>query len=238
MRKYLPVFVALLGLAGVGRAGLKFDSELVKVDAAPEKDTVEAVFSFEVTGTEAMDLGEVETSCGCMKADPDKKTYAPGEKGKITAVFKLGSFEGTVNKTLWVNSNDKEKPRHELTLEVTIPKLVEISPEVSTWNVGDEPTARVVKFKVLGERTIHVVAAVCSREKFTAEIKEIKKGKEYDITLKPADTVEPTLGALRIETDCEIPRFKNRLCFFNITRNLKPVPPATTPAPVPAPAAK
>lgn len=227
-----PLFLALsLGLAGLGHAGLVFEADVVQETAGATQETHESKFRFKVEGDKPITITEVQTTCGCLSASADKKTYAPGESGTVSAVITLGSFEGEITKSVYVHSDDPAAGKRQLQMKITIPKLMEITPDVTTWQVGDEPVAKIVSIKVLHEKPIEITGVTSTREKFTTEVKEIIKGREYQIKITPETTAEPTLGALRISTTCDVPRYKNRLAFFNVVR-----PRSTAARPVPAPA--
>jgi hypothetical protein len=211
------VGIFLIGQAPVN-GGLVFDSNVVKSTARPEEDHHIVHIPFRVDGAQPITITEIETTCGCLSAKADQENYRPGEKGMITAIFKLGSFEGEVTKSLYVRSNDPAGGRRELSVSITIPRLFEITPEVTSWTVGEEPKPKTISFKVLQEKPVEITGVTSTREAFKAEVKEVAKGREYEITLTPASTGEPVLGALRIETTCEVPRYRHRLCFFNVLR--------------------
>jgi len=222
--KCLLIFIFLLGLSSAGRGGLAFDADVVQETAKASEQAHKVVFRFKVVGEKPITIKEVQLTCGCLSAAADKTTYAPRESGTITAFMTLGSFEGEVTKSIYVHSDDPTGPRRQLQMKITIPKLMEISPDVTTWQVGDAPVPKTISVKVLYEKPIEVTGVISTREKFTAEVKEITKGREYQIVLSPETTAEPVLGALRLTTTCDVPRYKNRLVFFNVVR-----PSAATP---------
>jgi hypothetical protein len=227
-------FLMMLSLTGAlalpGWAGLVFDREVATESAAPSEETHESKFLFKNEGTAAVTIKEVQSSCGCLGASADKPVYQPGESGTISATIKLGSFEGEVIKSIYVLSDDPEAPKRMLQMKITIPRLMEVSPEVTTWSVGEEPKPKTLSIKVLRDQPIEVVAVSSTRDNFTVELKEIEKGRAYEVVMTPKSTSDPTLGAVKIETTCEISRYQNRLAFFNIVR---PRRPAGTPAPAP-----
>ena len=114
------------------------------------------VFPFKVVGEKPITIKEVQLTCGCLSAAADKTTYAPGESGTITAVMTLGSFEGEVTKSIYVHSDDPTGPRRQLQMKITIPKLMEISPDVTTWQVGDMPVPKTISVKMLYEKPIEI----------------------------------------------------------------------------------
>ena len=57
-----------------------------------------------------------------------------------------------------------------------------------------------------------------TRENVEFSWKEITPGREYEVTVKPKTTGEVMLGALRIETDSNIPKYQRQLAFFSVYR--------------------
>lgn len=226
-----------------GRAGLVFERDVATETAAPSEETHESKFVFKNTGTSAVTISEVQTTCGCLGASADKMTYQPGESGTISATIKLGTFEGEVTKSIYVMSDDGEAPKRMLQMKITIPRLMEISPEVTTWTIGEEAKPKKLSIKVLRDEPIEVTAVSSTRENFAVELRELEKGRAYEVILTPKTTAEPTLGAVKIETTCELSRYKNRLAFFNVIRPRRPAgaaipaPGAATTSPVQVPPA-
>ena len=85
------------------------------------------------------------------------------------------------------------------------------------------PEAKTFKVVVDHPEPIHITDVVCKRDGFTHELKTVKKGREYEIVLKPESTDKAMLGMLRISTDCKIPKHKTQMAFFAISR-ARPTP--------------
>jgi hypothetical protein len=224
------------------RAGLVFEREVATETAAPSEETHESKFVFKNAGSKPVTISEVQSTCGCLGASTDKLIYQPGESGTVSATIKLGTFEGEVIKSIYVLSDDEEEPKRQLQMKITIPRLMEVLPEVTTWAVGEEAKPKKLTVKVLRDQPIVVTAVSSTRENFTVELVEVEKGRAYEVIMTPKTTAEPTLGAVKIETDCELSRYKNRLAFFNVVRPRRPaaaaIPaPGAATTPVPAPPA-
>jgi hypothetical protein len=207
--------------------GLTFERTLFKQTAKHGDTEVTADFKFKVTGDKTVNIKDVATYCSCLKAKTkDGKTeFKPGEEGIVETAFLLGTFEGEVTKQVEVVTDDPNHKEITLGVKVTIPPLYKVEPEHLIWTVGDEAKAKTMKFTVLGDKEINVTGLVSSRENMVAELKEIKKGREYEIKLTPKTTEEPVLGVLRVETNAPFTRYQKRLLFFSITRQkVDPVP--------------
>lgn len=221
---------------GPASAGLVFDATELKETADVTSETHEVRFSFRVEGTEPITIENVTTSCSCISAGADKKVYQPGETGEVKAVFKLGAFEGEQLKTLQVHSSDSMARSRQLQVRINIPKVYELTPEMTTWTVGEEPEAKTVTVKVLGDQAIEITEALSSREAVKAELREITKGREYQVVLKPDSTEKPMLGAVKLSTSSSVPRLQSKTLYFNIMRP-RGARAKTAAAPAAAPAA-
>jgi hypothetical protein len=204
-------------------AGLKYESTSLALKAKPEEDELAAVYKFKNEGKEAVKVLQVETSCGCLKAEADKKSYEPGEIGVINAVFKLSKFTGAQSKSITVVSNDKSNSRQKLNVSVDIPKVVEITPALLEWKVGEEAKTKSFRIKIPHVDPIKILSVKPSRDTFSYEMKTIEEGRDYEILLTPMATDTPMLGVLRIETDCAIEKHKRQMAFFSIAKP-RPVP--------------
>lgn len=220
---------AALCLGAVAHAGLTFEKVELSRTADRAATETAADFKFKVTGDKPVKITDIATYCSCLKAKTkgDKLEFQPGEEGIVETAFLLGTFEGEVAKQVVVTTDDPAQPEITLTVKVTIPVVYKVEPESVAWDVGEEPKAKKMKFTIVDDKAIAVTGLVSSRDNMVAEVKEVTKGREYEITLTPKSTAEPMMGVLRVETDAPYPRFQKRLLFFNVKR------PKATPAPQP-----
>ncbi len=233
--RYLPILVSVGLLALPARAELAFERVVAVETASPAEDSFTSNFAFKNVGARPVTISEVQTTCGCLGASADKKTYQPGESGVVTAQIKLGSFEGEVIKSIYVLSDDPKAGKRMLQMKVTIPRLMEISPEVTTWSLGEDPAPKRLTIKVLRDEPITVVSATSRRENFTVELREVQKGRLYEVIMTPKTTAQQSLGAIEIVTDCELARYQKKMAFANVVRQRRP-PANPIPAPGAAPA--
>lgn len=227
--------LAAVACLGAARAELVFEQTEKKITADAADETRDFQFAFTNTGSAPVTINQVQTSCGCLNAAADKTTYAPSEKGIVSATIKLGTFEGEISKALFVLSNDQGHERRQLTMKVTIPKVLEITPEVTTWTLDETPAAKTVTIKILGDKPFEIRSVVSQRENFVTELKEIEKGRHYEAIITPKLTNAPTLAALKVETTSEVKRHQSKLIFANIVR---PRPSSAASPPVQEPPVK
>jgi hypothetical protein len=234
---YFP-FLAALAFAAPAQAGLEFEKPLQSTVVKIADTEIGTRFAFKVVGEKPVKILDIRTFCSCVKAQTvdGKMEYQPGETGVIETAFEVGSFEGELKKEVVVQTDDPAHPETNLVLQISLPGLFEITPAQVVWMVGEAPSAKTVRIRVLGDDPVAVTGAVSSREAVKTAIREITAGKEYEISLTPAATDTKVLGLVRVETDSKYPRYQKRLVFFNIT-DKKPAAPAPAPPPAPKPSA-
>jgi hypothetical protein len=238
--KLLPGLSALLLLSVLpALAGLEFEKTTLTHTSKHSDTEVEGEFKFKVTGDKTITIKDIASYCSCLKAvtKDGKLEFKPGEEGVVQAKFLLGTFEGQVSKQLDVITDDIAQPEIKLSVTVTIPQIFKMEPESLRWELGEEAKAKTIKLTVLDEKEIAVTGLVSSRDNMAAAFKEVKKGREYEITLTPKTTAEPMLGVLRVETNAPYPRYQKRLLFFNVTKPKAAAAPTTPPPPTTAPTA-
>jgi Protein of unknown function (DUF1573) len=227
-RRLLP---ALLLTTALAHAGLEFEKTEITVPAKADDTQVSAEFKFKVTGDRPVRITDIDPTCSCLKAETKdgRAEYKPGEEGVLHSVFELGAFEGVVGKQIILHTDQPGQAELSLTVKVEIPLIYKAEPETLTWEKDEAPKPKTIKFTIVDEKEIAVTGIVSSRDGMNAEVKEVKKGREYTVTLTPRTTAEPMLGFVRVETDAPYARHKKRLLFFNIKRAAAPGP--TLPAP-------
>lgn len=87
-----------------------------------------AEFKFTNTGDGLLEIKDIEKCCGVV-TKVDKNEFAPGESGVVQAEFQTFQKPGLFMKNIYVNSNDKTKPRLALTIKATVVSKVGYSPK-------------------------------------------------------------------------------------------------------------
>lgn len=200
------------------QAHLKFDQEPLEVRPQPEQDQVEATFSFRNISDKPVRVTGLESTCSCLEASVDKETYQPGEKGTGKAVFKVSNFVGRHEKTLHIYTDDSANPDNVLNTVIDVPVVVEIEPKVLKWSLGEAPVPKTFTIRMVGETPIHIKNVNSTRDSVSFEKVEINPGREYQITVTPKNTEKVVIGALRIETDSQYPRYARQMAFYSIVR--------------------
>ena len=215
--RFLFLTIAL-GLCGIGRAEMALEAPVIEVKPKPEDETVSTTFVFYNKGTTPVRVLSLDSSCSCLSADLDKAIYQPGEKGTGRAEFRVSSFVGRHEKSLHVKTDDPNQADWVIPFVLDVPAVVDIQPKTLQWWVGDPANAKTLRVTMTGEQPIKIESLSATREKVEFSFKEITPGREYEVTVRPTTTEEVMLGALNIQTDSKIPKYKRQLAFFSVYR--------------------
>ncbi len=219
------IFLALAGAAP--SLALVFEETDIAYTAKPEDDEFTVEFLFRNDTSKPVRIRQVDSNCGCLRADADREVYEPGEEGKITAVFAIGSFEGVQTKSVQVSTDEvggtAQKPEgtreYSLNVKLTVPALVEIEPKLAVWELGGEAEPRVLKVRMLHEDPVHITEVKSTRPNFKTEWKAVREGREYEITVTPDSVDKALLGMLTIFTDCPVAKHQRKMAFFSVQKH-------------------
>ena len=219
MRHYFTIITFLFFLPIVAFSEIKFGHQEIEIKAKASDEIVTFVFPFKNIGNGPVSIIDVNLTCSCLSAKTDKKSYGPGEEGHLKAIFSIGSFTGIQRKsmTLISKGQGKGEVRDSLLAILTIPDVVTIEPELIKWKVGEDPLVKTFTFKVPYVDPIKITNVSCTREGFDVSL-VTKKGREYEIKIKPLKTSKPMLGMIKIETDSKLKKHSRKLAFFSIAR--------------------
>ena len=211
----------LLPLAARGE--LKF--EQTQVELHPGVNDKEAVghFKYQNTGSAPVHFKSVRTSCGCTAAQTQKDQVGPGEKGEITATFKIGDRTGTQVKTVTVETDDTAHAVTMLTLKAILPELLQIQPNLLSWNTGEAPQPKTITVKPSKDFPVKELQVNSPSPEFSTKVGRDPKSGEFKIDVTPKETSRPSATALTIQ-----PAGSSRI--FYATARVMPAP-ATSASP-------
>jgi hypothetical protein len=191
---------------------LKFQEEVRKVNLAADAQTTVVDFPFTNASDRPVLIQSVEKNCDCLEVQisDSKLRYEPGEHGVIRANFKLDNLVGEVEKSLdlYLAGDPIDKPSHRLIAQLHIAELVKFTEKTVKWTIGEPPTPQKIDIEMVHTKPIRILKTTCSLEGFQLDLKVIEDGKRYELWVTPAKTTDPGLALLRVETDCEVPRYR------------------------------
>jgi hypothetical protein len=218
-----------LGTLASAQAQLSF--EQMEIELHPKATDAEAIanFKYENKGTKPIKITSVKSSCGCTVAASQKDQVAPGEKGEVTANFKIGGRTGLQQKAVTVTTDDPNQPTINLMLKAVIPVALEIQPNFVYWESGEAPKPKAINVKAGKDVTVTTLEVTSSGPEFTTKVDKGSAPGEFKVLVTPRDTKEMLNATLTIKPD--FPQV-----FYATARVTPPAPPANAPAPA-APAA-
>lgn len=188
----------LVVLRSLAFAELRWDKDELAFHPAPTDSTVTAEFAFTTTGRESVTIESVQASCACITAKADRKTYRPGEKGLVTAVFDLGQRTGVQDKKIAVKIEGESEPVT-LRMVVHIPELAKLTPQLVFWESGEALSAKVINLTLKPDASLRIIRIACPDPRFAARLDTIEAGRAYQVVITPTQTTTPATAVVTIE---------------------------------------
>jgi hypothetical protein len=169
-------------------------------------ETLNHEFVFRNSGKAVLNINNVETSCGCTAALVTENKLEPGKQGRLKVSFSTTGYGGQVTKYVYLDSDDPDQPRIQLTItaEVETPAQPKIELQPYTVEVGlilkDEPFEAEVVIRNAGRLELvvdcgHRTASFSSGGKSLSFPLKLAAGKEKTIRIKL--TLPQRVGMLR-----------------------------------------
>lgn len=161
--------------------GVKFDlGKVNKGDVSTKRLTLRNI------GTEKLDIGNVEVSCGCTGTVVSNKELKPGDTTSLMITFNSKNFSGPVHKTVTVNSNAADAPRTVIEFTANVQEDLSINPlqfYFKDAEVGRKATVSIT-MKNQSDHPIDITGFRTQLENFTLTYpsKTIPPGGSVDIT--------------------------------------------------------
>jgi len=170
-------------------------------------ETVRHDFTFTNTGDAVLEVSGVYPKCGCTIAGAWTREVQPGGVGVIPLQFNSSHFGGmTVDKEAVVMSTDKREQALTLHLKGTVWKPIEVNPQMAFLNlIADAASNAPTTVHIVSslDEPVTLSAPVSSNPSFTAELKTVKAGKEFDLTVYAVPSVRQgsEQGTISMKTD-------------------------------------
>lgn len=126
-RSALAAGVLCVSAALPAFAQLEFESSRVQIEGKFGEGQLHAAYPFENKGDRPVTVQEVTSGCGCTVPELEQKTYQPGEKGILRAVFSVGQRQGEQRQTITVKTDAGDQT---LRLIVHLPVRLDIAPRI------------------------------------------------------------------------------------------------------------
>jgi hypothetical protein len=188
--------VTALVFASSGFA-LDWKAGALNVTTAPFQQEISVNFEFSNHGPKPVTIRDIETSCSCVRADSNRKTYNPGSSGTITATFTVGDRSGLYERILTVITDENDPPAR-LMLRVEVPDVALVTPRSVSWQLGGDPAEKIVDVKSSEGLEIIFSKAESTSNAFTTRLETVEAGRLYRLHIKPDATNHGDGAAIRI----------------------------------------
>ncbi len=207
LQSKLFFIIAVVGsIANTASSQLVWEQTELELHPAIGDATAVGHFKYQNKGSKAIGIKSVNTSCGCTAASA-KPTAEPGEKGEVTATFKIGDRTGLQQKAITVTTDDPTQPATTLNLKVVIPQLLELQPTFVFWRSGDDPKPKTIVAKAGKDISIKSLDVESSSPLFGVKV-EKDGANEFRINIDPQQTSQAATSVLTIKPTLENGRSK------------------------------
>ena len=200
MRTHIFAVTLSIVICVTAHAELKWEETAVELHPAPNDKEAVGHFKYQNTGSKPVRFKSVHTSCGCTAAQSQKEEVPPGEKGEITATFKIGDRTGTQVKTVTVQTDDPANVTTVLTLKAVIPQELEINPTFVFWGKGEAPNAKTIVVHAGKDFSVKQLKVASSTPDFQTKVEQTGKD-QFKIDVQPRETDRIIAATLTIQPE-------------------------------------
>lgn len=188
----------LLGLLGaVPATALEWQSTMLEARAQPFQKTLVLTFAFKNSSAKPVAVLDLQTDCSCISANADKKNYAPGETGRITAQFSLDERSGLYERHLRVLT-DESLPAQQLDARIDVPELASLKPRSLEWRLNEAAGEKIVELRAEESLRITFTQATPTNASFAARLEPVVPDQVYKLVVTPRNTTAVSNAAIRI----------------------------------------
>jgi uncharacterized cupredoxin-like copper-binding protein len=196
---YLIITISVAGFAQLMGPKLLVQPTEHNFGTITQGEKVTHVFILTNNGGDLLVIENVQASCGCTAATPEKNELAPGESTNLEVIFNSTGRNGAQKKNITIKSNDEENPQTKLVITATVIK-------------SDIPEAKVPSlyfpetkhdFGTVKEgNTVEYTFKFHNKGKSTLKIKDVRTSCGCTAALVSSEKLEPgTEGTIKVELD-------------------------------------
>ncbi|MHC5059865.1 MAG: DUF1573 domain-containing protein [Planctomycetota bacterium] len=142
-------------------------------------------FNFTNIGKGTLKITKIQSTCGCTVPQLKKKSYEPGESGKINVTFRTPSREGKTTKRLYILSNDKANPKYALTLKANVEVKMSYKPKSLKLSLkAENADAQPITLTSKDGKSFAIKSFTSSRQVITADFDPAVEATEFVLTPK------------------------------------------------------
>jgi hypothetical protein len=167
----------------------------------PQEQALTQTVEISNVGGAPLELGNIESTCGCTVAKPEKTSLAPGESTHMVVTFSSKQFQGKQFKTVRIHSNDPAESVVEIQVKAFVKVPLVFTPGNKMVGFGQlragEAEPHYIKLESTDGIALDVKPIRVNEEKLKVEVRNTKSGlpTEKLLVVELADGVAP--GAIR-----------------------------------------
>ncbi len=110
---------------------LDFEELTHEFGVISDEKEVQTEFKFKNNGKSKLEITNLQGSCGCTVPALEKKTYDPGEEGKVKVIYNPHNRRGKQHTNVTVTSNDPAKAQIVLSVQSDVKPTIMTDPQVA-----------------------------------------------------------------------------------------------------------
>jgi len=146
----------------------------------------ERILTVKNTGTETLQLGQIQASCGCTGTVVSNTTIPPGKTGEIKITFNSTNFSDSIHKSVTINSNAVNAPQLVVQFAGYVVQEISVSPQQFWFKDAEvgRPTWATIKLTNNSPEPITLTSYETGCQGFTLKLPQepIKPGQTVDLT--------------------------------------------------------
>jgi hypothetical protein len=145
--------------------------------------SVRHTFVLKNVGTAPLEIANVRASCGCTATALDAKTVAPGQSTALNVTLNLTGRKGRQVKSIYVESNDAQKPHFRLEVVGTATVDIEVQPVGIHFGTMSKNGAveRELTLTAKSNVVFHIIKVDTGSPLFTASVMTNADGRSYTV---------------------------------------------------------
>jgi hypothetical protein len=185
---------------------LNWESKTAHIELTSGEPRGTGQFHFTNNTATTVKITAMETSCECTVAQPEKRTFAPGEKGTLPVFYSSKGNTGRRTYVIAVTTDEDGKTVHYLKLVVDTYPEITVTPRTVVWENGEERTAKTVTVRIDANSGVKLTGAAPDRDVVAVELEVGDKPGQSVLRLTPK--ARDTIGQARIRLSTE-PKIKD-----------------------------
>jgi hypothetical protein len=185
---------------------LDWQSTTAHIEMASSEPRGAGQFVFTNNSAATVNISSIKTSCDCTAVQPEKRTFAPGEKGTLPIYYSSKGNTGRRTYAIAVTTDEDGKKVHYLKLVVDTYPEISVSPKTVVWENGEDRAEKTVVVAIDADFKVRLTGATPDRDVVAVEILHGEKPGRSILRLTPRD--KDTIGQTRIRLSTE-PKIKD-----------------------------